>query len=174
MVIWQSISQFLNAGGVVLTAIAVLLLVMWTLAFERWMFLTRHVRTEVDQFVAQWQQREERNSTRSMQIREAWLSQLSLRVNQYLGIIQALAAIAPLLGLLGTVTGMIGVFDALSFGADGGGGSSRAMAAGVSRATIPTMAGMVAALSGLLVHRFLSRLAQGHQQTLANRLKVEG
>ena len=60
--------------------------------------------------------------------------------------IKTLVSLAPLLGLLGTVTGMIGVFEVL---ATTGGGDARSMAAGVSQATIPTMAGMVAALSGV-------------------------
>jgi len=70
-------------------------------------------------------------------------------------------ALAPLLGLLGTVTGMVSVFDimALTDGAD-----AKAMAAGVSRATIPTMAGMVASISGIIftsgMDRKVNRLVQ--------------
>ena len=56
------------------------------------------------------------------------------------------------MGLLGTVTGMIAVFDIM---ATMGTGNPRTMAAGISMATIPTMAGMVAALSGVF---FSSRL----------------
>ena len=58
----------------------------------------------------------------------------------------------PLIGLLGTVTGMIFVFETM---AQQGTGNPRLMAAGISQATIPTMAGMVAALSGVF---FSSRL----------------
>ena len=58
----------------------------------------------------------------------------------------------PLIGLLGTVTGMITVFETM---ASQGTGNPRLMAAGISMATIPTMAGMVAALSGVF---FSSRL----------------
>ena len=60
--------------------------------------------------------------------------------------VKTLVALCPLLGLLGTVTGMIEVFDVMAIA---GSGNARAMAAGVSKATIPTMAGMVAAISGL-------------------------
>ncbi len=63
-------------------------------------------------------------------------------------------AVCPLLGLLGTVTGMIHVFDVMAIQ---GSGNARAMAAGISMATTPTMAGMVVALSGLF---FSSRLQQ--------------
>lgn len=57
-----------------------------------------------------------------------------------------MVALAPLLGLLGTVTGMVTVFDnmAITDGAD-----AKALSRGVSQATIPTMAGMVASISGI-------------------------
>ena len=61
--------------------------------------------------------------------------------------------LCPLLGLLGTVTGMISVFDAMATQ----GGNARSMAAGVSMATIPTMSGMIASLSGLLGSTLVKR-----------------
>ena len=67
-------------------------------------------------------------------------------LERYLNALGTIAAITPLLGLLGTVTGMITVFDAMATQ----GGNARSMAAGVSMATIPTMSGMIASLSGLL------------------------
>ena len=70
-----------------------------------------------------------------------------------LGLIKALVALCPLLGLLGTVTGMIEVFDVMAIS---GSGNARAMAAGVSQATVSTMAGMVSALSGLTFPRDFS------------------
>ena len=62
---------------------------------------------------------------------------------------------------------MIGVFEAMGL-ADGGG--ARAMSSGVSRATIPTMAGMVAALSGLIGLTAIDRLGRGAKAQLANSL----
>ena len=60
--------------------------------------------------------------------------------------IKTLVAAAPLFGLLGTVTGMVEVFDVMAIT---GSSNARAMAAGISKATLPTMSGMVASLSGL-------------------------
>ncbi len=82
-------------------------------------------------------------------------------------IIKALISLCPLLGLLGTVTGMIEVFDVMALA---GGGNSRAMAAGVSKATIPTMAGMVAALSGLVLGVQLDRFAERETERVADHL----
>ena len=56
------------------------------------------------------------------------------------------------MGLLGTVTGMVAVFEVM---AEVGTGNARLMASGISMATIPTMAGMVGALSGIFVSRVL-------------------
>jgi len=63
-----------------------------------------------------------------------------------MSLIQTCVALAPLFGLLGTVTGMIEVFQVMAFT---GGGDARSMAGGVSKATLPTMAGMTTALSGV-------------------------
>ena len=81
--------------------------------------------------------------------------------------IKTMVALCPLLGLLGTVTGMIDVFNVLAVT---GGGDAKAMAGGVSRATIPTMAGMVAALSGVFANSYLERLALNETQHLQDRL----
>ncbi len=69
-----------------------------------------------------------------------------------MGFIKTLISLLPLLGLLGTVTGMVSVFEAMTYS----GGNARSMAAGVSMATIPTMSGMVATLSGVLANTFLA------------------
>jgi biopolymer transport protein ExbB len=83
--------------------------------------------------------------------------------------IKTLVALCPLLGLLGTVTGMIEVFDVMAIA---GSGNARAMASGVSKATIPTMAGMVAALSGLLLSAQIERFARDEGQRVADHLTV--
>jgi len=92
-------------------------------------------------------------------------------VQQKLGrgllLIKTLVAICPLLGLLGTVTGMIEVFDVMAVA---GSSNARAMAAGVTRATIPTMAGMVAALSGFIISVQINRFARDEGARVADGL----
>ena len=77
--------------------------------------------------------------------------------------IKTLVAVAPLFGLLGTVTGMIVVFDVMAFT---GGGDAKAMAGGVSQATVPTMSGMVAALSGVFGLTYVERKAEREKHLL--------
>jgi len=96
------------------------------------------------------------------------ISGLRIKLRQNVRTIQTLVAICPLLGLLGTVTGMVAVFDVMAYF---GTGNARAMAAGVSKATIPTMAGMVAALSGVYFASHLDRKADLETEKLEDLLE---
>ena len=73
-----------------------------------------------------------------------------------LALIAVLAAVAPLLGLLGTVTGMMNTFNVIAvFGT----GNARGMASGISEALITTQCGLLVAIPGLFMSAFLSRRA---------------
>lgn len=151
----RGIVDFVAAGGPVLYAVAGLTFVMWTLVFERVWYFRVELPADVATVLRAWEARSERHSWQARQVRRALLSRLSARVRRNLGLIQACVSLCPLLGLLGTVTGMIVVFQALAIS----GGDARSMADGVSRATIPTMAGMVAAISGVFASTWVTRVA---------------
>ena len=140
------IRDFFEAGGDVLFGILFVTILMWTLIIERIWFYLFVLPRRIDGIKQAWEERSDNFSWYARQIRARLVSQIGVECRHYLPIIKALMAILPLLGLLGTVTGMISVFDVMAFA---GTGNARLMAAGVSRATIPTMAGLVAALSGL-------------------------
>ena len=73
------------------------------------------------------------------------------------------SATAPLLGLLGTVTGMIHTFELINiFGT----GDARSLASGISEALITTEFGLVVAIPALILHALLSRKVQGIRSTL--------
>ncbi len=150
---YLAILRFMEMGGDVLWLIALITFLMWTLIFERiWFFQTEH-KTLVREASEKWEGRSERTSWTAHQVREAMISDASGRITGSLPIIQTCVALCPLFGLLGTVTGMVAVFDAMATQ----GGFARSMAAGVSMATIPTMSGMIASLSGLVGSTFLRR-----------------
>ena len=150
---YLAILRFMEMGGDVLWLIALITFLMWTLIFERiWFFQTEHKQLVRDA-TEKWEGRGERTSWTAHQVREAMISEASDRITGSLPIIQTCVALCPLFGLLGTVTGMIAVFDAMATQ----GGNARSMAAGVSMATIPTMSGMIASLSGLVGSTFLRR-----------------
>ena len=95
------------------------------------------------------------------------ISAVSIEAHRFILVIKTLMAVLPLLGLLGTVTGMIEVFDVMAVA---GTGNARLMAGGVSKATIPTMAGLVAALSGLYLVTFLEHKADAQIEVVEDRL----
>ncbi|MBL0710864.1 MAG: MotA/TolQ/ExbB proton channel family protein [Colwellia sp.] len=150
--LWESVRGFVATGGNVLYVVAFALLLMWIMMIERFWFLSSTYPTMKDDIVARWDARTDTTSWYAHRIREAWISEANELLEQHMFTIKTLVAICPLIGLLGTVTGMIGVFETM---AQQGTGNPRLMAAGISQATIPTMAGMVAALSGVF---FSSRL----------------
>jgi biopolymer transport protein ExbB len=151
--IFEAIRDFLELGGDVLVVIAWTIFFMWVLIVERFVFF----RTKMDKLAQQaldtWEARPERRSWEAFRIRELLISDLRMAANAGLPMIKTLVALCPLLGLLGTVTGMIEVFDVMAVT---GTGNARAMASGVSKATVPTMAGMVGALSGVLFASILT------------------
>lgn len=80
------------------------------------------------------------------------------KVSQHLGALAISAAAAPLLGLLGTVTGMIHTFQLITvFGT----GDARSLSGGISEALITTQFGLIIAVPALLAHAYLARRAKG-------------
>lgn len=164
-----SISNILEAGGFVTWAILCLCLVLWVLLFERFIFIRSSFPAHAKSLHTQWLQRNDRSSWCAKQIRQGLLSnaQTSLMIN--VPTINVLIALCPLLGLLGTVTGMVSVFDVMAFS---GTGNARAMASGISQATIPTMAGMMVAITGLYFCSLLQSSIKKNQQQFADSLEL--
>lgn len=146
--LWESVRDFIATGGDVLYVVAFVLFVMWVLIIERFWFISREYPVLRDRIIADWNARSDTTSWYAHKIRDAWVSDASTKLNERINVIKTLVAICPMVGLLGTVTGMIAVFEIMAVQ---GTGNPRLMAAGISMATIPTMAGMVACLSGVFV-----------------------
>jgi biopolymer transport protein ExbB len=84
-----------------------------------------------------------------------------------LKVMKVCVAVGPLLGLLGTVTGMLATFDALATGS-GGDQTMAAIAKGISEALITTETGLVVALPGMFFHYQLSRKRDRYEAFLAH------
>lgn len=149
-----AINDYLQAGGPVVTAILVTTFVMWALIIERLIFFFTTERDLAQSKREQWQARRDHSSWYAHAIRERLISEQRLANEQYLGIIKVLILVTPLLGLLGTVTGMIEVFQVIT---STGASNARLMASGISRATIPTMTGLAVSLSGIAFINILER-----------------
>ena len=167
---YEAVSRFMDMGGNVLWLIAILLFMMWTLIFERVWYLKVGWKKDVGAAISAWESRSERKSWNAHQIRRKLISEAHAQINMYLPIIKTMVALCPLLGLLGTVTGMIEVFNIMAVT---GGGDAKSMAGGVSRATVPTMAGMVAALSGLFANTYVTQIAQRESLFLEDNLTTD-
>jgi len=166
----EAIRDFMELGGPVLRIIALTIFLMWVFIIERLLFFRTTMKSIADDIRRRWEDRSERRSWHAHQIRVSMISQFQMSVNRSIAMIQTLVALCPLLGLLGTVTGMIKVFEVM---AQSGSGNVRAMAAGVSQATVPTMAGMVGALSGVLLVTLLSRRASREVEFLEDSLTMD-
>ena len=162
--------DFLDSGGWVLWAILALTVALWTLMVERLWYLWKVFPKRAAGLERRWFRRTDRSSISARYVRQAWLSVAWLRLERSMPLIRVLIALCPLLGLLGTVSGMLQVFDVLSIS---GSGNPRAMASGVSRATVPTMAGMVIAISGLFCLARLDAQSRLAMQRLSDRLRHE-
>ena len=163
------LQAFLDRGGPILLVIMFATFVMWALILERFFYFRFAHKAVADEAVSEWQSRSDRKSTYAHWIKDKIVSEVRQSAELNVTMTKALVALAPLLGLMGTVTGMIEVFEimAITDGAD-----AKAMSAGVSRATIPTMAGMVASLSGILFTSGMDRRASRAVQEVEDRMEI--
>jgi biopolymer transport protein ExbB len=162
-----AVRDFLEMGGPVLLPIMAVTFLMWTLIVERYWYFYRQHPAYAREIISSWQKRSDRSSWYAQQIRTLDTSLVAERLQQFSMTVKTLVALCPLLGLLGTVTGMIEVFDIMAIT---GSANPRAMASGVAKATIPTMAGMVAALSGLYFSVRIERFAREETKRVADQL----
>jgi len=166
---FEVIRDFLERGGNVLWLIFWTLILMWAFIAERFIYFRSEFPKELNEVIEKWTSRKDRSSWYAHKIRQAYIAKMKQRLFQNITVIKLLVALCPLMGLLGTVTGMIVVFDVM---ADTGTGNARMMASGISMATIPTMSGMVAALSGLYFGSLLETKANRETQKLADVLTL--
>ena len=177
---------YLRQGGWVMVPLIGVSLVLWTLIVERWQVLRGLEKRDLDMAGVLAVVRGEREvpegagmrarlanafvaaaTGRPLLDREV-LAHLAVRIDRELDrrheTIGVLAAVAPLLGLLGTVLGMIETFRVIS---DYGTGNARAMAGGISVALVTTQTGLLVAIPGLLESGRLRRRAENLRQALA-------
>lgn len=138
--------EFLQLGGWVVGWILGCAFVLLTLVLERSWFLWRLYPSLRAAALDEWRQRGDRTSWTAQRIRVALISELRQAMEAGLPLIRVMVPLSPLLGLLGTVVGMLQVFDAMTAARSA---DTRAMADGISHAMIATMAGLVVSLLGL-------------------------
>lgn len=164
---WQSLSDLIENGGAVMAAIFALSVFIYTLAFRAWMTsqtaakpigLVKDGRLAIDNLPQKdhyWSLfRKSFDCTEpNKPIRIHYLStkksKFQRTVSSQLSLLKTLAAAAPLLGLLGTLVGMIDTFDALSSSFSGD--TATMVAGGISTALLTTNAGLIVAIPAVII-----------------------
>jgi len=163
---FHAVGQLILAGGPFVIWILVAGILMWTLIFERLWFYRTQLPVMTGQLLGQWQRRAEHQSWMSHQVRSAMISRLNGAMSENMPVLKVLIPMCPLLGLVGTVHGMLEVFDSMSIL---GSADARTMASGVSKAMNCTMTGLAVSVTGMYpVHHFQSKIRK-QTELLADR-----
>ncbi len=164
-----AVRAFMERGGDVLILIAAVTFLMWTLMLERlWYFKVLQPR-EARRVEEVWRARSDHESWFADQVRRLLVSEVRLELHHSVDAIKTLVALCPLLGLLGTVTGMIRTFQAITlFGT----GDPKMMASGISEALVTTMLGLYVAIPLVLLHALVSNTSKGVVEVLEEQAAV--
>lgn len=143
----EMLQSLLNSGGPVLVFFIIpVMFLMFVVIMERFFYFRLAHNQVADAARDEWNSRSDKTSIKAGWVRDKLVTQIRGKAEQNVSLARALVSLAPLLGLLGTVTGMVFVFDAVAIS---GGSDAKGLSAGVAQATIPTMAGMVTSICGL-------------------------
>jgi len=162
----DGLAALFEQGGVTLWAILFASILLWILIIERYWSHWVQLPAFRSRLAAEWHKSKSQGAVQSFRRVQALVDDFRAEASRNLPALNALTTILPLLGLLGTVSGMIKVFDVITvFGT----GNTRGMASGISEALVTTMAGLFTALSGLY---FVSDL-ESRADELARRFEAE-
>lgn len=155
----QHIEDLMALGGPVMWPLLVVSILLWTLILERYWFLLHTLPNLIHRGVPI------SLSSATMVIETA---EMTFVLRRHLRLIRTLSGILPMLGLLGTVTGIVETFDLIRvFGT----AEPRIVARGVSQALITTLAGLVMGLFGVGMGYDLNRRARVGERRFAERLR---
>jgi len=143
---FRALHAMRELGGPLVDWIFATCVVMWCIAIERYWYFSRILPKDTARSLTVWRERSEHTSWMARQIRKALISRLNAGMSANVQVLRVLIPMSPLLGLLGTVSGMLNVFDSM---AARGSADARSMANGVSEAMICTLTGLAVSISGL-------------------------
>ncbi len=166
---YLAVREMIDSGGPFVVWILSTCFLLWMLAVERAIYFTRVLPGEAARALEEWRARADRQSWCARQIRQAMISRLGTGMTANLRLMKVLVPLSPLLGLIGTVSGMLEVFDSMALR---GSADARTMASGVSEAMICTLTGLAVSITGLYpVHYFESR-ARRQTELLADSFEL--
>ena len=162
---WLAVTELIAGGGPFVVWIFLTCFLLWSLVVERLIYFNRVLPRDTAEALAAWRQRYDRHSWCARQIRQATISRFRAGMNANLRLMKVLVPLAPLLGLIGTVSGMLEVFDSMALR---GSADARTMASGVSHAMICTLSGLAVSISGLYPVHYFDDRAKRQSELLAD------
>lgn len=160
-------SELFREGGPFVVLIFASGVLMWALFLERYFYFSFMLPRQIRELQQVWRDRTDHSSWCARQVRQLLISKVNAGMTANFPLMQVLVPMSPLLGLVGTVTGMLEVFDSMAIR---GSADARTMASGVSTAMICTMTGLAVSITGLYpVHYFRSR-AQSETELFSDKL----
>ena len=162
---YLAVTDLFEGGGPFVFWIFATCLLLWTLVVERYLYFARVLPREFGVALASWKARTDHRSWSARQIREAMISRFRVRMTANLRLMKVLVPLSPLLGLIGTVSGMLEVFDSMALR---GSADARTMASGVSHAMICTMTGLAVSITGLYPVFYFESRAKREAELLAD------
>ena len=162
-----AVADLVDEGGPFVFWIFVCGFVMWTLVIERLWYFARVLPQQARETAARWRARNEHSSWCAREIRRAMISRVHIAMTANLLLLRVLVPLSPLLGLVGTVSGMLEVFDSMALR---GSADARAMASGVSHAMICTLTGLAISITGLYPAYYFQSRTRRETELLADQL----
>src|SRR5262245_56152123 len=142
--------------------------VMWTLLLERVWYFKQVLPGEAKAMLDAWNARRDHVSWSARQIRQMMISRLNEGMTANFPLMRVLVPLSPLLGLIGTVSGLLEVFDSMALR---GSADARTMASGVSHAMICTLSGLAVSITGLWPMYYLTSRAKRETELLADQFQ---
>ena len=165
---YLALLSLVDGGGPFVFFIFVSGVIMWTLVIERIWYFWKVLPVRVQETADKWNKRSDHVSWCARQIRDSMISRLDSEMNTNLLLMRVLVPMAPLLGLIGTVSGMLEVFDSMALR---GSADARTMANGVSHAMLCTMTGLAVSITGLYPVYFFTKEAKRKAELIADQLR---
>jgi biopolymer transport protein ExbB len=163
---YNALHDMRTLGGPVVNWIFLACVLMWSIVLERYWYFSHTLKQDVAKALVMWNARVDKFTWSSRQIRAAMISRLNSAMGSKLGVLRVLVPMCPLLGLLGTVSGMLSVFDSM---AARGSADARSMATGVSEAMVCTLTGLAVSITGLYPVYYFRRRVRMETELLADK-----
>ena len=155
------LNELFLRGGPVLYVLFFITLIIFYILIDKYRFIFFNSESWLKLKLSEFKKEFPPETTDYKFVESVLLASVSRESKTNIKMLEGLISMCPMIGLLGTVYGMIEVFEVLAVL---GTGNPRAMSTGVAKATIPTMAGMTIALSGLFFKFDLANKVERYQE----------